>query len=116
MCSLVCRRSRLERLLPLCYPQRSSLFALIASQLVGDPEQRAKNDGAVVAGQVHDASFHDEAAEFDEVPRALAALYLPGAHVMSGASRPMAVALRPVGPGAPSVSRSIAGAFRRDRL
>jgi hypothetical protein len=60
ICPLVCRRSRLERLLSLCYPQRSRVFALIALELLGDPEQRAKNDRAVVAGQVHDASFQDE--------------------------------------------------------
>src|SRR5437868_7848387 len=43
ICSLVCRCGRLERLLPLCCPQRSRLFALIALELVCDPEQRSEN-------------------------------------------------------------------------
>jgi hypothetical protein len=50
------------------------MFALIALQLVSHPEQRAEDRGAIVAGQVHDTGFDDEAAQFDEVPRALAAL------------------------------------------
>ena len=57
--------------------QRSRPFALIALKLVGHPKQRTKDGGAVVADQVHDTGFYDEAAEFDEVPRALAALDLP---------------------------------------
>ena len=75
--------AQLERLLPPCGPQAADPFVLIALELVGHPEQRAEDDGAIIAGQVHDASFHDEAAEFDEVPRPLAALDLPCAHVMS---------------------------------
>jgi hypothetical protein len=45
-------------------------------ELVGHPEQRAKDGGAIIAGQVHDTSLDDEAAEFNEMPRALAALDL----------------------------------------
>ena len=72
----------LEPLLPLRGPPASRVFALIALELVGHPEQCAVDDGAVVAGQIHDPSLDDEAAEFDQMPRALAALDLLGAHVM----------------------------------
>jgi len=98
ICLLVCRRVRLERLLPLCRPQRSCPFALVALEFVGHPEQRAKNGGAIVAGQVHNPSFHHEAAEFDEVPRSLPALDLPCAHVMSRPCGLIPVARRPVAP------------------
>src|SRR6516165_8729115 len=90
MCKLPCsiclvarRRVRLKRLLSLCGPQRPCPFALIALELVGHPKQRAEDGRPVVAGQVHESGFHDEAAEFNEVLRALAALDLPGAHVTS---------------------------------
>src|SRR5207247_4658707 len=66
-----------ECLLSLCGPARSRLFALIAFELVCHPEQRAEDDGAIIASQVHDRSLDDEAAEFDQVPRTLAALDLP---------------------------------------
>ena len=46
------------------------------------PEQRAEDDGATIAGQVHNARLHDEAAEFDEMARSLTALGLPRPHVM----------------------------------
>jgi len=92
------RRVRFKRLFPLCRPQRSRPFALIAFELVGTPQQRAKDGGAVVARQVHDAGFDDEAAQFDEVPRALAALDLPLAHVMSRLCRLIPVACCSVAP------------------
>jgi hypothetical protein len=41
------------------------MFALIVFELVAHPEQRAIYRGAVVAGQVYDTRFNDEAAEFD---------------------------------------------------
>ena len=72
----------LERLLPLRGPERPCVFALIAFELVSYPEQRAVDHGAIVAGQVYDPGLDDEAAEFDQMPRPLAALDLPGAHVM----------------------------------
>src|SRR5262245_33217826 len=59
------------------------MFALIALELVGHPEQRAIDGGAIIAGQFHDTGFDDEAAEFDELPRAPTALDLPCSHVMS---------------------------------
>lgn len=79
----ICCSFSLERLPPLCYPQRSRLFTLVALQLVGHPKKRAEDDGAVAAGQVYETGFCDETAEFDEASRALAALDLPGALVMS---------------------------------
>jgi hypothetical protein len=69
---------------------------VVALELVGHPEQRAKDGGAIIAGQVDYTSLDDEAAEFDEMPRAPAAFDLPR--------------------GAPSVLRSVVGAFRRARL
>src|SRR5436190_19392736 len=72
------------------------MFAPIALQLVGHPEQRAENGDAVVAGQLHDTGFDDKAAEFDEMPRALAALDLPRAHLMSRPCGLMPVARRSV--------------------
>jgi len=56
---------------------------LIAFELLSHPERRTDNGGAIIAGQVDDPGFDDEAAELDEVPRALSALDLPCAHVMS---------------------------------
>ena len=44
---------------------------------------RAEDHGPVIASQVHDSGFDDEATEFDKVPRALAALDLSRAHIMS---------------------------------
>ena len=41
------------------------MFTVLALELVGDPEQRAEDGGAIIAGQVHDASLDDETAEFD---------------------------------------------------
>lgn len=58
------------------------MFAVLAVELVGDPNQRAEDHDAVIAGQVHDAGFDDESAEFDQMPRSLAAFDLPCAHIM----------------------------------
>ncbi|SMX61703.1 conserved protein of unknown function [Bradyrhizobium sp. ORS 285] len=74
---------RLKRLLSFCRPKRPRLFPPIALEPIGYPEQRAVNHGTVVTCQLHHASFDNEAAKLDEVPRALAALDLPRAHVMS---------------------------------
>lgn len=70
------------------------MFALIAFELVSYPEQRAVDHDTVVAGQVYDPGLDDEAAEFDQMPRALAAFDLPGAHVMPRQRRPVSVARR----------------------
>lgn len=74
------------------------IVALIALELVGHPEQCAVEDGAVIASEFDNARLDDEAAEFDQMPRALATLDLPGAHVMPRLCRPMPVARRPVAP------------------
>ena len=60
------------------------------------PKQRAENRAAVVAGQFDDAGFNDEATQLDEVPRALATLDLPRAHVISRLFGLMPVARRSV--------------------
>ncbi|ANN57216.1 hypothetical protein A9174_10915 [Mesorhizobium loti NZP2037] len=59
----------------------------MALQLVGDPKQRAVDDGAVISGQINNACLYDEAAEFDQMSGSLAALDLPGAHVIASQSR-----------------------------
>ncbi len=87
-----------ECLLPLCGPQFAGMFALVALELIGHPEQCAKDGGAIIAGQVHDTSFDNEAAQFDQMPRALAALDLPCAHVMPRPCRLMPVARGSVAP------------------
>ncbi len=43
-------------------PDATRLLTVFALELVGDPEQRAVEGGAVVAGQVHDARLDDEPA------------------------------------------------------
>src|SRR5579863_2529191 len=86
----------LERLLSLRGPERPCAFTLLAFELVGHPEQRAVDHGAIFAGQVHDPGLDDEAAEFDQMPCALPALDLPGAHVMPRPRRLMPVARCPV--------------------
>ena len=88
----------LERLLSLRGPERPCVFTLLALELIGHPEQRAVDHGAIIAGQVHDPGLDDEAAEFDQMPRALAAFDLPGAHVMTRPRCLMPVARRPVAP------------------
>ena len=70
------------------------MFSLIALEFVGDPEQRAKDDGAVITGELHDASLDDQAAELDQMSRALTAFDLPAAHIMPRPSRLMPVAPR----------------------
>src|SRR5690606_9584397 len=77
-------------------PKGSRMFALLAFKLVRYPEQRAVDHGTVVAGQVHNACLDDKPAEFDEVPRSLAALDLPCAHVMPRPLCLMPVVRRPV--------------------
>jgi hypothetical protein len=83
------------------FPLRSKcpcMLVLIAFELVADPEQRAIDHGAVVAGQFDNPGLDDKTAEFDEKPRPLAALDLPLAHVTSRPCRLMVFACRPVAP------------------
>jgi hypothetical protein len=49
----ICRPFHSECPLSHCGPERSCLFALIAFELVCHPEQRAEDDGPIIAGQVH---------------------------------------------------------------
>ena len=86
----------LKGLLPSCGPQHSCPFTLIAFELVGHPKQRAKDGGAIIAGQLHDASLDDETAQFDQVPRARATLDLPCAHIMPRLCCLLTVARRPI--------------------
>ena len=94
----MCRPFHSESLLSLYGPERSYLFTLIALEILCHPEQRAEDDGAIIAGQVHDTRLDDEAAQFDQVPRALAALDLPCAHIMPRLCCLLTVARRPVAP------------------
>jgi hypothetical protein len=98
ICPLVLCRARHEPPLPLFGPQLVGIFALVALELIGHPKQRAKDGGAIIAGQLHDASLDDEAAEFDQVPRALAALDLPVTHIIPRPCCLLTVARRPVAP------------------
>jgi hypothetical protein len=74
------------------------MFALIALELFGHPEQRAEDDSSIIAGQVHHTRLDDKAAQFDQVPRALAALDLPYVHVMPRPYYLVTVARRSVAP------------------
>lgn len=85
-----------ECLFPLYSPQRPRVSPFVALELVGHPYQRTEDDGSVVAGEINDAGFDDETAEFDQMPRALAALDLPPSHIMSRPRCLMPVACRPV--------------------
>ena len=88
-----------ESALNACFPFAAhSSRAMVALELVSHPEQRAKNGGAIIAGQIHDTSLDDEASEFNEMPRALAALDLTGAHIMPRPCCLLTVARRPVAP------------------
>ena len=67
------RRFHRERLFPLFGPQFARPFTVLAVELFGHPDHRAVDHGAVVAGQVYDPGLDDKAAEFDQMPGALAA-------------------------------------------
>jgi hypothetical protein len=69
-------RIRVERLLPVRSTQRLGMFALVAFELLSHPEQRTEMVGRIIAGLVNDPGFDDEAAEFEEVPRASSKLVL----------------------------------------
>lgn len=65
---------------------------MLALKFTCHPEQRAVDDGAIVAGQFDDTRLDHEPTELDQMPRAPAALHLPVAHVMPRPCRLMAVA------------------------
>lgn len=85
--SLILPLLRGERLSTACRPDLSDLFALIALEHVSHPEHSAVDDCATVGSQINDACLDNEAAEFDQVSGALAALNLPSAHVIAGQRR-----------------------------
>ena len=57
-----CRTFHLERHFSEFRPCIARMFAALSLELIGDPEHRTVDHGAVVAGQVHDARLDDEAA------------------------------------------------------
>lgn len=91
-----CWLFRYERLFPLFGPQFSRPFTVLAFELVGDPDHRAVDHGAVVTSEFGNTRLDDEATELDEMPRSLAAFDLPRAHVMPRLCCPMAIARRPI--------------------
>jgi hypothetical protein len=82
MCARLCSWVRFESLFSLCGPKHPCRFCPITFELIGHPEQRAEDGGAIIADQVDEPGFDHETAEFDEVPRALATLDLPCAHII----------------------------------
>ena len=69
-----CRAIYLESHLSEFCPDAASVFSVLTLELFGHPDHCAVDHGAVIAGQIHDARFDDEATDFDQVPCALAAL------------------------------------------
>ena len=59
-------------------PSREHVGAAGVLELVGKFEQPTQQGGAVVIGEIDEAGLGDEAAKFDQVMRALAALHDPG--------------------------------------
>lgn len=57
-----CRTFHLERHFSEFLPCIARMFAALSLELIGDPEHRTVDHGAVVTGQVHDARLDDEAA------------------------------------------------------
>ena len=57
--------------------------AILASQLVRHPQERAVEHCAIVIGEIDQSRLHDQPAEFDELARAFASLDLPLAHSAS---------------------------------
>lgn len=52
-------------------------MSVAAPQLRGSLQQQAQDRGAVVVGQFDQASFSDEPAQLDKLPRAFAPFHLP---------------------------------------
>ena len=63
-------------------PPGKRCVALLITKQVGDREKSAVDRGAIVVRKVDQFGFDDEAAEFDQVPRALAAIHGPLAKIM----------------------------------
>lgn len=90
------RLIRLERHHSESPPDATSMVALIAPQPVRHLEHRTVDSSAIIVGQINDARLHEEPAEFDQMPGALAPLDLPAAHVMPRQCRLTAIVSRPV--------------------
>lgn len=68
--------------LPAPPPQCQRLLAILATQPGGGFHHHAEQHGAVVVCQLNQPGFDDEAAQFDQMPGAFAALHLPFPRVM----------------------------------
>jgi len=58
-------------------PQHQRLFAILAAQLCRNGEKCAVERGAIIVGEFDHPGLHDQARQFDQSPRAFAALDLP---------------------------------------
>jgi hypothetical protein len=68
-------------------PRRQCFLALIASEHCGGRQKCAVERRAIIVRELDQLGFDDEAAEFDQVPRALAPLHNPLSSVMPGKFR-----------------------------
>lgn len=59
-------------------PQRERALTILAAQRCCGGYEYAQYYGAIVIGQLDEPGFRDEAAELDQLPRALAPLHDPG--------------------------------------
>jgi len=58
-------------------------MAIRAREAVGQFEQAAQKGGAIVVSEINQAGLGDEAAQFDQVMGAFAALHDPGPRVLA---------------------------------
>lgn len=79
-------------------PKRKRLIAGFATQRCRGFDQQSENCRPIVIGQFDQARFRNQATQFDQLPRALAALQDPGSLVVTRDLRlqPVARCLRPV--------------------
>jgi len=63
-------------------PQRELVPGLVGAQFCRRLDQQPEDCGAIIVGQFDKARLGDKPAQFDQLPRALAALHLPGPRVM----------------------------------
>lgn len=71
-----------ERAPPPAAPQDHLLIAGFTSQRRRGIDQQPQNDRPIVAGKLNQIGLGDEAAEFDQLTRTVAALHLPFPRVM----------------------------------
>lgn len=65
------------------FPKHERLFAFLTAKLGRNGQERAIERGAIIIGEFNQPGFHDEATQFDKMPRAFAAMHSPFAHVGS---------------------------------